>query len=59
MRQLSYWAARWGRALRAAAVAVDPGEDDESLDEPPFAPQPFDGLPTAQRNAPAAYHDGR
>ena len=53
MRPLSYWTARCGNALRAAAVAVDPGEDGESLDEP------LDGLPTAQRDAAAAYHDGR
>jgi hypothetical protein len=32
MRQLSQWATRCGNALRAAAVAIDPGEE-ESVDE--------------------------
>jgi hypothetical protein len=29
MRLLSRWAARLGRVLRAASIAVDPGEDDK------------------------------
>jgi hypothetical protein len=35
MHLLSWWAARFRRALRAASIAVDPGEDDEADDAPP------------------------
>ena len=33
MRQLNQWAVRCGRAMRAVAVAVDPGEDAETADD--------------------------